>query len=106
MKNEELISDENYNKVQAHKGPAFVEFFATWCPHCQRMAPIISELAAEYDGKIKFFLVDVDKAPEACDKNNISGTPTMLLRKDGKKQGEIVGERPKEELKEALDALL
>jgi thioredoxin 1 len=107
MKNEEIISDATFNEVVNYKGPKFVEYFATWCPHCQRMAPVLSKLAAEYEGKVKFFPVDVDKAPDAADRAGVTGTPTMyFFEKDSdESSSKLVGEQDPEALKAELDKI-
>ena len=107
MKNEEFISDSNFNEVENCKEPKFVEYFATWCPHCQRMAPVISKLAEEYNGKVKFFLVDVDEAPDSTDAAGVTGTPTMFFfAKDAAEHSErLVGEKSPEELKTELNKI-
>ncbi|MDR0952706.1 MAG: thioredoxin family protein [Elusimicrobiota bacterium] len=105
----ESISDKTFEeKVSTYKGPHMLEFFATWCPHCQRMAPIISELAKEFEGKVKIFLIDVDKAPEYTDKYQVTGTPTMFFYQDGKKEPKstLVGEQSIEDLRQELNALI
>ncbi|WP_428898447.1 thioredoxin 1 [Parelusimicrobium proximum] len=106
--NEHMVNDENFEKeVKGYNGPCFVEFFATWCGHCKRMAPVISELAKEYNGKVKFFLADVDISAKKSDEYNVTGTPTMLFFKDGTQEDyeELVGEQAIETMREYLDAL-
>lgn len=102
------ITDANFEQeLNAHKGPYFLEFFATWCPHCQRMGPIIETLEAEYKGKVKFFLLDIDKMPATCAKYNVSGVPSMFFY-DGKnvKQDALQGEQEPDDLRKCLDNLL
>jgi len=104
---EHMLTDDNFDaKIKAEKKPFAVEFFATWCPHCQRMMPVVKEAAAELDGKAEFFLADVDKTPEKTSEYDVSGTPTFFFFKDGKKVGEAVGEMSKEALKQHLEKLL
>ncbi|MDR0646022.1 MAG: thioredoxin family protein [Elusimicrobiota bacterium] len=107
--NDKIISDADFHEAETCKGPHFIEFFATWCPHCQRMAPIIENLAKEYKGRVEFFLVDVDQAPEACDKYEVSGTPTMFLYKKNsgaKHADKLVGEQDPDDLREYLNKIL
>ena len=104
---EHALTDSNFDKeTTACKTPYMVEFFATWCGHCQHMAPVIKEVAKEMDGRVKVFIADVDEAPKTTSDFNVSGTPTMILFKNNKTVKEIVGERAKEDLIEALEALL
>lgn len=101
------ITDENFEEVESYKGPYMVEFFATWCPHCQRMAPIIEQVAKEYDGKVEVFLVDVDQSADANQKYEVSGTPTLFFyKKDNELSEKIVGEQPIEVLRKTLDKLI
>lgn len=102
------ITDANFEEeVKACALPQLLEFFATWCPHCQRMMPVIQELKKEYDGKAEFFLVDVDAMPDTTEKYSVSGTPTIFFcKKDGKPLQTLVGEQSPEKMKECLDKLL
>jgi len=70
------------------------------------VAPIIDELADEYDGKIGFFKVDVDQNPKTATKYGVMSIPTLLIFKDGLPVTNIVGVRSKAELKKSLDAIL
>ena len=103
-----VLTDANFNEAEACKGPHFIEFFAPWCPHCQRMMPIIEELAKDYNGKVEFFLVDVDQSPEACDKYGVSSMPTMFFfKKDSpaKHDEMLLGEQAVHDLKKILDRI-
>jgi thioredoxin 1 len=100
------VTDENFEAAESCKDAKLIEFFATWCPHCQRMMPIVEKLAKEYAGKIKFFLVDVDLAPDASAKYEVSGTPTFFLCASGKTGYETLeGEQPEQILKKELDKI-
>ena len=102
-----MVTDENFDaELAACKTPYMVEFFATWCGHCKRMAPIIEELAAEFDGKVMFFLADVDAAMKKTEAFNVMATPTMVFFKNGQKMQQLAGEKEKTVLQTALNALL
>ncbi|MGB2579610.1 thioredoxin 1 [Elusimicrobium simillimum] len=104
---EHILTDETFDtEIAAATTPFMVEFFATWCGHCKRMAPIIKEVSAELEGKVKIFIADVDVATKKTTDFGVSATPTMVLFKDGKPVKEIVGERSKEDLIKELEALL
>ena len=82
--------------------PVLVDFYSDFCPPCRMLAPIFAELEKEFKGKIKFARVNVDKNRELAIKHNIMGVPTLILFKDGKEVGRVVGLRRKEDLKEFL----
>ena len=105
---EKIITDANFKQAESVKKPRFVEFFASWCPHCQRMMPIIAGLREEYKDRVDFFLVDVDQAPQACEKHGISSMPTMLFYKKNQAQrdDELMGECPAQALRERLDKII
>jgi thioredoxin 1 len=66
------------------QGAVVIDFFATWCGPCKRIAPIFETLADKFYPKVQFFKVDVDESPELAEKFNISAMPTFVFLKDGK----------------------
>lgn len=102
------VTDKNFkDEVSGFQGPVMLEFYASWCPHCQKMTPIIKKLAEEYAGKIKFIAADIDQAPGAAAQYRIHGVPTMYFfkRMDGDPNS-LSGEQDAKVLKEFLDELL
>ena len=101
------LTDDNFqSEVIDSSLPVLVDFWATWCGPCKMVAPIVDELAIEYDGKIKFGKVDVDTAQKTAGEFGIRSIPTLLIFKDGKVADQIVGVVPKKRLEEKLATVL
>lgn len=102
-----MITDDQFEaEVLKSPIPVLVDFFATWCGPCKSMSPVVDELAAEYDGKIKVVKMDVDDAPETPGKFNVMSIPTFIIFKNGQPVTTFVGMRSKDDIKADLDAAL
>ena len=101
------VSDSNFDQaVLQAKLPVLVDFWAAWCAPCRMVAPLVEELAKEYEGRISFAKLDVDQNPKTASKYSIMSIPTLIIFKKGEPVSHIVGFRPKAELKQSLDAAL
>jgi thioredoxin 1 len=86
--------------------PVLVDFWASWCSPCKMIAPIVEELASEYEGRVKVAKVDVDANPITPGMFGIMSIPTLMVFRGGKAEERIVGYQPKQALKARLDAVL
>ena len=101
------FTDANFDEqVLEADTPVLVDFWAAWCGPCRLVAPLVEELAEEYEGKISFAKLDVDQNPKMASKYGVMSIPTLLIFKKGEPVSNIVGFRPKAELKRSLDAAL
>lgn len=96
------VDEKEFSKeILDEKKIVLVDFFATWCGPCQMLAPILSEIAEEYN-EIKIVKVDIDKARDLAIKNRVEAVPTMIIYKDGKVAKRMEGYRGKDVLIEEL----
>jgi thioredoxin 1 len=86
--------------------PVLVDFWADWCAPCKMIAPIVEDLAEEYDGRVKFAKLDVDSNPQTAMNYGVRGIPTLLIFKGGSPVNQVVGAVPKSVLKGKLEESL
>ena len=102
----ELTDEAFEEEVLNSELPALVDFWAPWCGPCKAIAPIVKELAEEYEGRLKVAKVNVDDNQSAAMRYQVRGIPTLLIFKGGEVKQQVVGAVPKEVLAEKIDAAL
>ena len=100
------VTNENYESLKNGELPLVIDFWATWCGPCRMVAPIVEELAKEYDGQVTIGKGDVEEADEIAAEFGIRNIPTIVFMKDGKVQDKIVGAASKSKIEEKIKALL
>jgi len=97
------VTDETFGaEIEESSGVTMVDFWATWCGPCRLVAPIVQELAEEYDGKIKVAKLDVDTSQRTAMRYNVRSIPSILFFKDGEHVDTVVGAVPKQHLEGKL----
>ena len=101
------VTEQTFEEqVEKSAIPVLVDFWADWCMPCKIVAPIVDELAEEYDGRVAFTKIDVDSEPNIAMKFGIRSKPTLLVFKDGSPVDQVVGAVPKAVLKKRLESAL
>lgn len=100
------ITNENFETLKNSEQPLVVDFWATWCGPCRMIAPIVSELADEYDGKITVGKCDVEENDDVAAEFGIRNIPTLLFFKNGQLVDKIVGAASKEKINEKMQTIL
>lgn len=96
------VNDSNFNE-QINSGVKLVDFWATWCGPCKMIAPVLEDLATDYDGKADILKLDVDQNQATAAKFEVMSIPTLIVFKDGEPVDKVVGFQPKENLAQVID---
>jgi thioredoxin 1 len=101
------VTDSSFKEdVLDSEVPVLVDFWAPWCGPCRMVAPIVEEIAAQYEGKIKVVKVNTDENPQIASQYGIRSIPTLMIFKDGQKVDMVVGAVPKTTLSNTLEKYL
>lgn len=101
------VSDDTFEQeVEKSVLPVLVDFSAEWCGPCKLLVPVLEEIAAEYEGKLRVIRVDVDNNRNSAARFGVLSVPTLLLMRDGQVQDQIVGNVPKRQLVDRINKVL
>lgn len=103
---EVTITNENLSSLRKGQQPLVVDFWATWCGPCRMVAPVIEELAKEYEGKVVVGKCDVEEQEDLAQEFGIRNIPTILFFKNGEVVDKLIGAQPKAKIEEKIKALL
>ena len=97
------VTDTSFDKdVMKSSTPVLVDFWAEWCGPCRALSPKLEEIATEMSSQIKIVKMNIDENPQTPGQYGIRGIPALLLFKDGKQVGELIGNQPKDSITEFL----
>lgn len=102
-----IVTDDTFSaEVLEADRPVVVDIWAAWCGPCRQVAPLLDQLAAEYEGRVKIVKVDADKNPEAVIAAGVTSIPTLGFYRGGSRSDVLIGAHPKSVIAEKIEALL
>jgi thioredoxin 1 len=105
-KPKEVSEPQFESEVLKAEVPVLVDFWAPWCGPCRMVEPIVEELAEEYGDKVRFLRMNTDDNVNTASQYGIRAIPTLLMFKGGQPVGQVIGFRPKSDLKKVIDQAL
>ncbi|MDE5882899.1 MAG: thioredoxin family protein [Muribaculaceae bacterium] len=96
----------NYTQLISSSPVVLVEFFATWCPHCKKMMPIVEQIKELLEGSVEIYQLDIDQNDEAAEEVEVTSVPTFILYKDGKEMWRQSGEMEAQVLLSKIQSVL
>ncbi|MFA4907417.1 MAG: thioredoxin [archaeon] len=102
----EVLDPKKFDSFIKEKTPCVIDFWASWCGPCQMLGPVFEEMDKEFKGKLRFGKLNVDENQEIAARFEVMSIPCMIVFKNGKESGRIMGFMPKPALKERIQELL
>ena len=101
------VTDSNFaSEVARSETPVLVDFSAEWCGPCKKLAPVVADLARQYEGRLKVGHLDIEQSPATAAQFGVMSVPTLIFFKDGKPAGQLIGGVSRRQLEEAIQKVI